>query len=172
MYPDDPKIKNQFDILNEFYIYVYILHDSDEDTHGKLKKPHYHVILSLPNNSPTNVDSIKSRLQLDYVEGVRSVRSAMRYLVHADDPDKFQYEKFNLLGSPVMVSRCKSYLATDLNGSIHDVVKLLNSIDGPVGYTSFLELCCENQLAGTLRNVKIELLLREHNNLYFGTYEG
>lgn len=152
--------------MNEFYIYVYILHDSDTDSDGNLKKPHFHVILSLPNNSPTNADSIKSRLQLDYVEGVRSVRSAMRYLVHADDPDKFPYDKINLSGSTVMVSRAKSYLANDLNGSIMDIVKLLDSIQTPISYTQFLTLCAENQLAGTLRNVKVMVLLNEHNSRY------
>lgn len=142
------------------------MHDSDLDSDGNLKKAHYHVILSLPNNSPTNIESIKSRLQLDYVEGVRSVRSAMRYLVHADDPDKFQYEKYNLSGSSVMVARAKSYLASDLNGTIGDIVKLLNSVDGPITYTSFLSLCVDNQLAASLRNVKVLVLLQEHNAKY------
>lgn len=152
--------------MNEFYIYVYILHDSDLDSDGNLKKAHYHVILSLPNNSPTNIESIKSRLQLEYVEGVRSVRSAMRYLVHADDPDKFQYEKYNLSGSSVMVARAKSYLASDLNGSIIDIVKLLDSVESPISYTNFLMMCADNQLAGTLRNVKVTILLQEHNAKY------
>lgn len=126
--------------------------------------------MSLPNNSPTNIESIKSRLQLDYVEGVHSVRSAMRYLVHEDDPDKFHYEKYNLSGSSVMVARAKSYLAQDLNGAIKDIINLLNSIDGPIGYTAFLSLCADNQLAGTLRNVKVGYLLSEHNSRY-GYYE-
>lgn len=131
-----------------------------------MKKPHYHVVLSLPNGSPTNVDSIKSRLQLDYVEGVRSVRSAMRYLVHEDDPDKFHYNRFDLSGSSVMVARAKGYLASDLNGSIKDVLEILNGIDSYISYTNFLSLCCDSGVAGTLRNIKVETLLKEHNNKY------
>lgn len=120
----------------------------------------------MPNGSPTNVDSIKSRLQLDYVEGVRSVRSAMRYLVHEDDPDKFHYNRLDLSGSSVMVARAKGYLASDLNGSIKDVLEILNGIDSYISYTNFLSLCCDYGVAGTLRNIKVETLLKEHNNKY------
>ena len=73
------------------------IHDQDilEDGSGTLKKAHYHVIMAfdtmksydqvfVPFNQITGVSKI---------EACRSARSAVKYLIHADDPQKAQYSK-------------------------------------------------------------------------------
>lgn len=70
------------------------LHDRDikNDT-GEIKKPHYHLLL--------HYTSLKSRRQVNEdleplgavgAERVREVGAYARYLIHADDPDKAQYD--------------------------------------------------------------------------------
>lgn len=70
------------------------LHDKDFCGDGSLKKPHYHLLLLF--------DSLKSVAQaveaFSSVSGVgceivNSVTSYARYLVHLDDPDKYQYDQ-------------------------------------------------------------------------------
>lgn len=106
-YPDSAPAE-WAELLSEVHLPVWVspLHDKDTWTEadekkdpkhkaGTMKKPHYHLIAQYPDkvsrddfladfgflNGPTNVKVCKSLI------------SMVRYLVHADDPDKAQYEK-------------------------------------------------------------------------------
>lgn len=76
------------------------LHDKDIDEDGKLKKPHYHVIIQLSNKRPNDkyiINSIIKPISLpdkanEHAEFVRDMISSVRYLVHKDNPDKYQYK--------------------------------------------------------------------------------
>lgn len=87
-------------------IWVSPLHDADtwtptdekkDPAHkaGTLKKPHYHLIAQY------EVQVDRATFLADFgclngpqsVKAVRSLISMVRYLVHADDPDKAQYQK-------------------------------------------------------------------------------
>ena len=69
-----------------------ILHDKDKDESGELKKPHYHAIFTY--NSPTSLKIVADML-LDIGQPIPyacdSVKGAWEYLVHKNDPDKYQY---------------------------------------------------------------------------------
>lgn len=86
-------------LLQEDHIpYMLAYHDKDIVKNGEteeLKKPHYHVILCFENK--------KSIEQLQYYadrygaangqwQAVASLRAMARYLIHADNPDKYQYD--------------------------------------------------------------------------------
>lgn len=70
------------------------LHDRDvNDDSGEVKKPHYHLLL--------HYTSLKSRRQVNEdleplgavgAERVRELGAYARYLIHADDPAKAQYD--------------------------------------------------------------------------------
>lgn len=65
---------------------------------GELKKPHVHVIFKLP--FPKNISSallfinscLSDKLQFNYIQPVGSLPLMCRYLIHLDNPEKFQYE--------------------------------------------------------------------------------
>lgn len=95
LYPDAENYNCQEVILKAqsfFESWAYVLHDCDITDDGTPKKSHYHFLgkqnttitpsgicyhLGIPENSLTNIKSWKG---------------AVRYLIHADSPEKHQYE--------------------------------------------------------------------------------
>ena len=72
------------------------LHDKDEleDGSGKMKKPHYHVIVVY--GSPTtynNVKSLTDSLNSPIPQALEQVKGYYRYLSHKDNPEKYQYDE-------------------------------------------------------------------------------
>lgn len=89
LYPEWEEFKDILqDIKGSFKNYAYIKHFPEDDE----KKEHFHLILSLDN--PRTEDSLARRLEIDirFVRRIKSLRASCRYLVHADNEDKFQYE--------------------------------------------------------------------------------
>lgn len=74
------------------------LHDKDINSDEQEKKPHWHVILTY--GSPTTQNNVKGLCER--IGGVGqialdSVRGMYRYLTHEDSPDKFQYDKKDII---------------------------------------------------------------------------
>lgn len=72
------------------------LHDKDkhEDESGKIKKPHYHVIVVY--GSPTtynNVKNLTDSFNAPIPQALEQVRGYYRYLTHKDNADKYQYDE-------------------------------------------------------------------------------
>jgi len=74
------------------------LHDRDVRADGTAKKPHWHVLLCWAGpTTPKVVASVAEALGAPTSpELVRQVRGYYRYLVHADDPDKAQYDALDV----------------------------------------------------------------------------
>lgn len=116
-YPDE---KNFLDIMEEVINQdtAFILHDKDINDDGKLKKPHYHVVVKFKDaKTCTSVAKIFHLLNSDgeiasnrvdlCCKGKKDFKGALRYLTHANTPDKFQYP------------------LTDVQGTLKDTVKAL-----------------------------------------------
>jgi hypothetical protein len=77
------------------------LHDKDKHSdpkhadYGKLKKPHWHAVVSWDGPQTQNAANniTKERLKGTIAIKLDSVRGYYRYLTHMDDPDKYQYDK-------------------------------------------------------------------------------
>lgn len=84
--------------------YYYCLHNKDSNENGELKKPHYHLVVKLENavaiqsilNCLSNDDNIKQALQ-NNLSIVKSVKGSIRYLIHHDDKDKYQYDMSDII---------------------------------------------------------------------------
>lgn len=73
------------------------VHDEDLNADGTHKKPHYHFLMHFPTKkSLAQIQAISdefSGVRVLYDEcAVRDIRAMCRYLVHKDNPEKFQYE--------------------------------------------------------------------------------
>ena len=79
--------------------YCYKLHDHDVvKSTGELKKAHFHVVLAFDGPTTYNVvkeltDSLKSPIP----KAVRSLRGMIRYLIHADNKNKYQYKREDIV---------------------------------------------------------------------------
>lgn len=68
------------------------LHDKDVNTTGEPKKPHYHLVLSFSGpKSYEQVKEITDKLKATVPQKCYSVRGAVRYMAHLDNPEKAQY---------------------------------------------------------------------------------
>lgn len=74
------------------------LHDSDVNADGSLKKPHWHVMLSYDSlKTPEQATEIASAVNGTIVQIVQSPRALVRYFVHMDNPDKYQYNRSDIV---------------------------------------------------------------------------
>ena len=73
--------------ISEFSFYAYIMHDKDAG-----KGLHIHFVGQV--NGSRSIKSICEMLDCDYqdVQVAKRSRGSIRYLIHADDKDKFQYD--------------------------------------------------------------------------------
>lgn len=75
------------------------LHDKDIDPTGEPKKAHYHVIFCF--EGPTTLKNAQelsnSILSGVLVKPIESVRGMYRYLTHEDNPEKFNYDKKDIV---------------------------------------------------------------------------
>lgn len=100
IYPDSLP-ENWQDIIRDTLLPIAIspLHDKDVTAEGELKKPHYHGILCYGNTTPkTKIQSILKPLNgPQEIKTADKLKMAYRYFVHADDPDKAQYDFKDIL---------------------------------------------------------------------------
>lgn len=92
---------NWLSLLRDLHILGAIspLHDQDIDENGEFKKAHYHVLLHFPSKKSINqILELENKLGSSVPpEAVASFEGYFRYLIHADDPDKFQYNKEDII---------------------------------------------------------------------------
>lgn len=80
--------------------YAYILHDKDIDDYGKLKDPHYHLYLRFKDTQPFERVAKWFNIEIGYVRIIKTnYNQACAYLVHRNDPDKFQYDPSEVVSS-------------------------------------------------------------------------
>lgn len=79
--------------------YCYCLHDKDVvKSTGELKKAHRHVIISFDGPTTFNVvRELTESLNGPIPQVVRSLRGAIRYLIHADNKDKYHYNREDIV---------------------------------------------------------------------------
>lgn len=71
--------------------YAYIMHDKDVDVDGCVKKLHYHVLLEFINGGNKKQLCIDFNLKPNMFQSVSNVIGYLRYFVHKDDTEKYQY---------------------------------------------------------------------------------
>ncbi len=68
------------------------LHDKDTNPDGTIKKAHWHVILAFGSKkSYKQVKEIADNLHAPTPQKVHNMKGQVRYLVHLDNPEKYQY---------------------------------------------------------------------------------
>ncbi|MEK4419188.1 replication protein [Bacillus sp. FSL K6-0268] len=74
------------------------LHDKDINPDGEIKKPHWHVMMMFSNKkSYEQVREITFQLRSPNPQKVANPKGMVRYFLHLDNPEKFQYSKGSLV---------------------------------------------------------------------------
>ena len=100
IYPESAPVNWQ-EILSDAHVAALVspLHDRDTNPDGEIKKPHRHVLLMFesPKDFENQVKPIFDSIGGVGREVVNSMRGYARYLVHMDNPEKFQYNPADVL---------------------------------------------------------------------------
>lgn len=93
LYPEDPTHAAAMEKLKSGgYNFAAIKHDKDVTENGEKKKDHWHVVVRF-KNAVWNTSIAKDLgITPNYLEACKDVDSALLYLVHFGNEDKFQYE--------------------------------------------------------------------------------
>lgn len=140
------------------------LHDKDVNADGEPKKAHYHLMfLFSGNKSLAQIQEISdglSGIKLNVPDNrVKEVRATVRYMVHADQPDKYQYGLENLVGHGIDLSE---FLTTtsDKKSALKEMAKYIRDND----ITDFGELsdvAMENDIWFDVLTSRNTLFLKE-----------
>ncbi|MBQ9839095.1 MAG: replication protein [Oscillospiraceae bacterium] len=75
------------------------LHEYDTNPTGEVKKPHWHVLLMFGGvKSYDQVMEVIKPLNCPAPQKCHNTKSMVRYFVHLDNPDKFQYSVTDIIG--------------------------------------------------------------------------
>lgn len=94
VYPDSAP-ENWREILDDTH-YKWVespLHDKDINPDGELKKAHWHILLSADGPiSEKTAKEVFEKLNTPEIRKVGSSRGLVRYMIHMDNPEKYQYD--------------------------------------------------------------------------------
>ena len=169
LYPEDEK---QLDTLNyieqEFKDYAYILHDKDFNEVGELKKEHIHIMVKVKEPITLSAFSKKIDLAENYITPTKgSYINGLRYLVHADDEDKFQYSIKEVKG-PLKKNLQKSLDSDKTEAEyVIDICDLIDNYDY-IDLGSFVRILANSGLWSTYRRSQYTFnqLISNHNLEY------
>lgn len=85
-------IESRIKSLTNIKKYAIIIHDKDLLESGELKKKHFHCVLTFSNATTSQVVANIMNVEEQYINKIRTTtKSAMLYLVHRNNPEKYQY---------------------------------------------------------------------------------
>lgn len=139
LYPDNEAHCQALELVqSKFKNYAFALHDKDiyeEDIPsrdikaGDLKKPHWHVVVKF-QDARTRSSVVKDLLNLISILDIipfSGVKEGLLYLVHAENEEKYQYDK-NIVEGPLKCDFLGYYAKVGLNE--YEVCQsILNFID-------------------------------------------
>lgn len=101
IYPEWEHYKDVFirlKSLNFTYLAIGPVHDMDLKEDGTLDKPHHHAVIRF-QNAHWAYSFAKSCLLTAAILPCDSLRGAVRYFIHADHPEKYQYDKADIFST-------------------------------------------------------------------------
>lgn len=124
-------VYHKFVTMGETIIFIAcIFHGNDYiEEEGRFKTPHYHVVIQCDVNCRVGtmlnsiVELFKCNENQVSIEKCSSVPSQVRYLIHADDWDKYQYKASDIASNDLHI--VNEYLSTIRIGSVKDCVDVV-----------------------------------------------
>ena len=165
LYTDNSQHLELLDVLVNKYDYAYILHDKDTNDDGSLKKSHIHLLLFFPNARWGS--SILKEIDIDnsnLIEFRENKSSAIQYLVHSNNHNKFQYS-FTDIHSSVDLSIYFNKFIDKESSDIAIIIDFVEHYVGVIYFSALYSYVINNGLWSTYRRNYsiIKDLIHEHN---------
>lgn len=176
LYPDNVEHKlTIMQLLSDDFPAVGILHDKDvysEDTEnhvaGELEKPHWHFVLRFSN--ARHLSSLAKSLSIEerFIQKSCSYVNAVEYLVHRNDPEKFQYSTKELKGSFV-VEALKILDNRPIEQKVSSILAYIDTCKGKITTRKLVQWCCDNNLYSVCKSAGwlIRDCVAEHNTEFY-----
>lgn len=127
LYPEDITHMYALTIIQEKYDYAMIKHDKDILESGELKKEHYHVIIHFKNARYKKAIAKELGIEENYLTGC-DLKAQLRYLIHIDDKDKYQYDMEEVEGTQNMKKIFLSYIETNKRNISLEIKEIIQGI--------------------------------------------
>lgn len=139
-------------IRHNYDNYIYILHDKDTNGSSLHVKSHYHVLLYFPNQK--TISSLCNQLKVEennFYE-IKSLNGQLRYLIHYDDEDKYQYNKNDVVGTSYMMTKYRLAL-NDTYSEVEGVAAIMDFIfsDYCIHLSDILTFVLDNDIYAVYR---------------------
>ena len=146
-----------------------ITHDSDLDEEGNLKKAHTHLVIRFNNPVWNSALAKDLGIEINYIQKCRSLERSLLYLVHYNEPDKFQYDTRKVQGS--LKQKLLNYIKNSGKDESEKVLDLLDYIDSYVGCLDeqeFVRYVATNGMYDVYRRSSVTFIraLQKHNEPY------
>lgn len=167
LYPDNPAHVAAIDLLKSYPKFAIILHDKDKLEDGTPKKLHWHVSVWFNNAKWSAALAKELGIEHRFIQPSNNSTHDLRYLVHADDPDKYQYDKDEIVTN-MSVDIEKALLDIAEEDKVLKILDLIDDFETPLSTSQFVRLICKAGLYADFRRSSYVFLqiLQEHNNKF------
>lgn len=146
VYPESAP-ENWRDVLDSFHVpwVESPLHDKDKNADGTVKKSHWHVVLFFEGKkSFMQVKEITTALNGPIPKRVMSAKGIIRYLVHLDNPEKYQYQREQIKCH--QGCEIESYFEESFSSRLETLSEMIEFIrDSQIeNFMDFLSYCIDN----------------------------
>lgn len=171
LYPEEDNTHTKaLEIIKENYDHAYIIHDQDLDKDDEFKKAHCHVVISIQGSAKWNTALAKDLgITENYIQKCRDLNKALKYLIHFDEPDKYQYNFEDVQGCKRLKDKLWALIvkADKSQEELSDeILDYIDNYGGIIKYKDFIRWINGNGLISTLKSLSgwYRDIIIEHNN--------
>lgn len=153
--------------IEQGFDYAYIKHDKDlKEDLSDFKDVHFHFLIFMPNQRTVSALSKIIGVKENYIQFIKNKRGAIRYLTHADNNDKADYDILNIT-SNMDLSKYFTNIVSDENVEIQMIIEFI-SVNRAVSYKALMRFVIDANIWSTYRRNYsiIKDLLYEHNLVF------
>lgn len=150
---------------NNNFDYAFILHDCDLKDNGDVKKGHYHFQVYYCDKKSLSAWSKIFNCNVNDIEKIKDKKSAIRYLIHCDNNEKFHYDYSEIVSNIDLSNYFRE--KSDENFDIKLITDYIKSHCEKILFCQLKDFVLENNLWGSYRRSYsiIRDLVIEHNNM-------
>lgn len=167
LYEEEPGFEEYYNKIS-LGRYAGIIHDQDVDDAGQPLKPHYHFVVYFKDKKSLEQVSEYYDIAVNRIEKYNSLETALLYLIHRNQPSKFQYNENNVFGNlkSKLISFVEDIEDIGENEKVSYIIDYIDSINDFVSFSDVMKWACINNCFAELRRAQTLFvnLIREHNN--------
>lgn len=159
-------------IKNSDYDYAYIVHNQDRNKKNELKKEHTHVTIRFRNSRYKNAVALELGITPNYMQKCNSLENSLKYLIHFNDPEKYQYSIDEVYGTlKQKLIQILDNIDIPESEKLLSIMNYINSYRAYLTLTDLLRYLCTTPLLPVYKkySYSIKTVLDEHN-IYYSTY--